>query len=408
MTSFPAEPPGLPAAPSESPRARLVPFVRVYDAASAMLRIGSEIVDAAGAALPRPRPPAVGTPPGLRPGMGLGACLCVGGGGGGGGGVGAALFGLDGGTEGGGGGGAMPKLAGVRCGTDAGGDGGGGGATAGLPVRKAFRAACSARFGSLLKPLTGGNGGGGGAEGMPANDAADRSTGGSRGAPDPGKGGADDGARLDESGGGGGADGIDDAVDEGFRDEGGGIGGFLPIGGGGLGLEMLISGLDCVPPGVGLRLCFNAATDGICGAAAEGGKGGTPPGALKAFPTGGGGGALGAPADDFLAFVSGSESYMFTPPALFRNFGMPPANSPPSCGAESIPGPGPLPRSLLLRPRFGIAAVGGRRPGTGGAPPAGGPVELEGLLSIIGADRSLIWPTFLSFAPLVMSPSRAP
>jgi hypothetical protein len=34
--------------------------------------------------------------------------------------------------------------------------------------------------------------------------------------------------------------------------------------------------------------------------------------------------------------LSGSESYMLTPPVLFFSRGIPPANSPPSCGAAPI------------------------------------------------------------------------
>lgn len=81
---------------------------------------------------------------------------------------------------------------------------------------------------------------------------------------------------------------------------------------------------------------------------------------------------------------------MLIPPALFRSFGIPPANSPPNCGADSIAPPAPPPTSLLLRALFPPAGAGGRRPGIGGAPPTGGPEFALGLLSIIGAERSLI------------------
>ena len=107
---------------------------------------------------------------------------------------------------------------------------------------------------------------------------------------------------------------------------------------------------------------------------------------------------------------------MLIPPALFLSFGIPPASSPPNWGAASIPPPlesppptGLLGWSLLLLPLFPLA--GGRRPatGTGGAPPIGGPDEAEvDLLSMIGADRSLTWATFLSRAPFSISPSSAP
>ena len=206
------------------------------------------------------------------------------------------------------------------------------------------------------------------------------------------------------------------AVEEDFRDAGGGMGGFLPIGGGGLGFERGRS--EVLAAEAGLRLFFNAATLGGEGAVTEGGKGGRPPGGLGALPLGAvGGGALGvAVGGDFLEFVSGSESYRFTPPALFRSFGMPCANNPPSCGAESIPdaaeaAPPPIePWSLLLRARFCPGGAGGRNPGAGtaGAPPAGGPAFDELPLSMMGADRSLTWVTFFNRAPFSMSPRSAP
>ena len=98
------------------------------------------------------------------------------------------------------------------------------------------------------------------------------------------------------------------------------------------------------------------------------------------------------------------------PPPVFFSFGIPPANMPPNCGAESVidEDPPPIdPWSLLLRARLAAGAVGGLKPGTGGAPPTGGAAEEEGDLSSIGADRSLTW-TFLSRAPDCMSPRSAP
>lgn len=72
----------------------------------------------------------------------------------------------------------------------------------------------------------------------------------------------------------------------------------------------------------------------------EGGRGGGLAIGADEVPFGAGGaGARGGPPGLLLllfAFDSGSESYIFTPPALFRNFGMPPAKRPPSCGADSI------------------------------------------------------------------------
>lgn len=217
--------------------------------------MGREAEDAAGLASPKPIPPAVGIAPKDR-------VEDIAGGGG----VGADAFGVAGGATGGGARatdpgctGAVLKEAGA---TDGGGGGGGGGATAGLPARKAFRAACSARLGSLLKLLPCEIGGGGCAEGMFGGEGVDLANGEDLGAPAGGMGGAGGGFGLAVMGGGGAPGGIEGAVEEGFLDDGGGIGGFLPIGGGALGFENGTSGLDCVVPGVGLKLFFSAVTDG--------------------------------------------------------------------------------------------------------------------------------------------------
>jgi hypothetical protein len=58
--------------------------------------------------------------------------------------------------------------------------------------------------------------------------------------------------------------------------------------------------------------------------------------------------------------------------------------------------------------RARLPVPGGLRPGTGGAPPAGGPDDEVFDLSIIGAERSLTCVTFFSRAPLLISLSRAP
>jgi len=50
--------------------------------------------------------------------------------------------------------------------------------------------------------------------------------------------------RFDVGGGGGGAGGALANEDVGFLEAGGGIGGFLPTGGGGFGLDIAISGLE--------------------------------------------------------------------------------------------------------------------------------------------------------------------
>ena len=227
----------------------------------------------------------------------------------------------------------MPGLDGGDCCCCVGGGGGGGGA-AGDEVRKAFRAACSARLGSALKPFVAGGVGGGGAGGGAVRVVAGR---GRTGTADDGR----RGALIEDEGGGGGAGGTD-GVEDGFLDAGGGMGGFLPIGGGGFGFPSpCISGVELVVEGLGRRLFLKDATPagggGGGGATAEGGRGGAPPGSLGAAPFGKGG--FGGVLLDTARreFVSGSESYTLTPPALFRSFGMPPANMPPSCGADAMP-----------------------------------------------------------------------
>jgi hypothetical protein len=91
------------------------------------------------------------------------------------------------------------------------------------------------------------------------------------------------------------------------------------------------SGAD--PALTDLKLFLNPATEGgRPGAADGGGRGGA------ATPGRGGGGTPGALfVCDFLDTLSGSESYILTPPVLFFNRGMPPAKSPPSCGAPPSP-----------------------------------------------------------------------
>lgn len=99
------------------------------------------------------------------------------------------------------------------------------------------------------------------------------------------------------------------------------------------------------------------------------------------------------------------------PPLVFFSLGIPPAKSPPNCGAASIVPAEPPPVSLLLRFLFepegtgGASPPGGLIPGTGGAPLTG-PPELD-LLSMTGADRSLVTVAF-SFLPLLISDSNAP
>ena len=279
-----------------------------------------------------------------------------------------------------------------------------------MEERKALMAALSARDGSFAAckfpfERAGASGGGGGAVGMVG--AVRMLVGGGRGAAEGGGGGAEGGRDAGEEGGGrGGAVGI---VAEGFRPAGGGIGGFFPIGGGGLGFDGIV-GMLCMLAGEGLEptpLLKAAAAGPNAGGAEGGGSGGAPPGGRAGIPFDGG--TRGVLTVLRAALVSGSESSMFTPPAFFRSFGIPPAKMPPNCGALSIPVAVEvglvLPWSLLLRARVWLV-VGGRRPGTGGAPPVGAGAAEDALpFATIGAERSLVT-AFFRRAPFAMSPSR--
>lgn len=280
------------------------------------------------------------------------------------------LYGSYSSSSGGGGGGGVD-----RAGARGAGEGGRGGGAGGSPVGRGDVDA-------------GGGGGGGGAEGV--------ETGGGGGGALPGTG----GARTGEGAGGGGA-----RLD-GFRDEGGGIGGFFPIGGGGLGFPLILATED------GRDSPRRALIPGRTPGGAGGAEGGAP-GGFGAAPRG----SAGAEA----RFDSGSERYgawswsapVLTPPD-FLSLGMPPANNPPSCGGAASPAP--LSVSLLLLARFAPPGTGGASPGTaGGLPipgiagaPMGAALAPPLTLPTIGADRSLICVTFFSFMPLLMSPKSAP
>lgn len=105
-----------------------------------------------------------------------------------------------------------------------------------------------------------------------------------------------------------------------------------------------------------------------------------------------------------------------TPPPVFLSLGIPPANIPPSCGAEAIAAPPVSTPSLLLLARFPPGGGGGAKPpgaeglfaipGTGGAPIAGA-AGADTFASIIGADLSFTT-TFFSLAPPSILLSRAP
>lgn len=306
-------------------------------------------------------------------------------------------------------------------------EGGGGGAALGDTCPAARRAACIARGDG---PFDAGGGGGGagereGGEGTGARGAA--AEGGGGGA----EGGADGGgAGAAEGGGGGGAPGagapgngvgLFDGAVEGFRDAGRG-GGFFPIGGGG-------PFIDADEPGLGtsLGVLRRLAMAGGSAVAPGGGTGGLP-GTAGAAPEGGLGaekaGTFGA--EDDRTLFSGSDRYdesaaapVSTAPRVLRNFGIPPANSPASCGAASATtgaGARSLPLwSLLLLALF--PGTGGARPpgglgappspGTGGAPPIGGPPPPPDDFPTMGADLSFVT-VFLSALPLVISERRAP
>lgn len=236
-----------------------------------------------------------------------------------------------------------------------------------------------------------GGGGGGGAGG-----AGEVDFGGSTGA----EGGGGCGARPD-----------------GFRDDGGGIGGFFPIGGG-FGFEET-SEADPTDCGTGRRLFLSAETEGLL-TGAGGGAGGRPGGAPGGLGALGGfdadsDGGCGVVRDDSVSdrYEESASAPVLTPPD-FLSFGMPPANRPPSCGAADMALAPPPPVSLFdlalpsgtdgARPPGGF----GIPPGTGGAPITGPPPVLFFSFPSTGADRSLICVTFFNLVPFSMSPNSAP
>ena len=228
--------------------------------------------------------------------------------------------------------------------------------------------------------------------------------GGAAGASAGGGGGGAIGVGAEDIGTGGGS--VDAVVDkpDGFRDEGKG-GGFLPTGGGG-GFDAAneLSLVDSL--GVTLRRWLELP---------GGGRGGLP-GMLGAAPGGGFGAEErgletkwdGSPESDM--YVESEFAPVSTPPLLFFNLGIPPANSPPSCGAPSIAAiVVPDPVSLLLLTRLpgtgGASPPGGPPiPGIKGAPPTGGPPP-DDEPATDGADRSFVT-AFLRAFPLWISCKR--
>lgn len=279
-----------------------------------------------------------------------------------------------------------------------------------------MRAACIAIVAAIeAPPLTAGEAAGGGG-GLGA-DVVGGSGGG---------GGADVGAVAEGWGGGGGGAGGADTL----RVAEGGGGGARPTpgkGGGARGgtssgvdfVENVDDGLEVGLGGGFLRFASMGFTTGGEGASAEGGGGG------RTFGVFGTAGGLGAPptgADDLgvresvsLRYAESGAAPVSIPPR-FLSLGIPPANKPPSCGADgsadapSPPCP-PRPPSLLLRIRLpgagGAKPVGGFNiPGIGGAPPTGGAAGPPEPFEISGADLSFVT-VFFSRAPLVISVNNA-
>ena len=137
--------------------------------------------------------------------------------------------------------------------------------------------------------------------------------------------------------------------------------------------------------------------------------GAAPPGGGGAATGGRGGSEPGACGTEGLEVVSESEyepcssAPVSMPPLVFFSLGIPPAKSPPNCGAGSTmlavpPGVSLLLRFLAFEGTGGASPAGGLMPGTGGAPPTGPLPELD-LFSICGADLSFVTVDF-NFLPL--------
>ena len=273
---------------------------------------------------------------------------------------------------------------------------------------------------------TGGGGGAGGGGGVDLDGGEKRAAlggggGGGAGAALGGGGGAEGGAGLAELGSGGGTGLVDDG-------RGGGAGGgfillFLAVGGGGGALptaKIEDEGFDTGFGGIFLRFANGLGTAGD--ESAEMGVGLRPlilgmvgadnPGAGgRGADPAGGRGALGL---DVSESECDASAPVATPPLVFLNLGMPPANKPPNCGAPPIAEESPpvaAPVSLLLLARVPPPGTGGARllgaliPGTGGAPPTG--ATEVGFESSMAAERSFVT-AFFKFAPFEISDSSAP
>lgn len=278
---------------------------------------------------------------------------------------------------------------------------------------------------------TGGARGGGGALGGGGPGGGGGGGAGGRGVDlvgDSGMGAARDGI----GGGGGGATGADngtEGVDVGGGGGAGAVGNcrlaFLVAGGGGGGFAMVARAADAgLDPGFGGTLLRFAKGLGIAGEDSDNtGLGlkpsifGTGGAGVRGGPKGGGAGAAGGRGAKGLV-VSESEyedslpAPVSIPPLVFLSLGIPPAKSPPSCGAPEIAASAlPLPVSLLLLPRCVLLSTGGAKPpgtlilGTGGAAPAGAADVV--FLSRIGPDLSFVTACFKR-VPFEMSARRAP
>jgi hypothetical protein len=183
--------------------------------------------------------------------------------------------------------------------------------------------------------------------------------------------------------------------------------------------EIVDDGRDAGRGGGFRRLATNGFTAGPS-PPLGGTGGGRDPGSLGAPIVGFGAdpvGGLGREASESERYDDDSRlAPVSTPPPRLRNFGIPPAKRPPSCGAaatpESPPSLAPGLPSLLLLNRFADGTGGAKPPGglgmlgTEGAPPIAGAL---GLLSVAtnGADRSFVTAFFSRGAPLVISANRA-
>lgn len=297
-----------------------------------------------------------------------------------------------GGSDGGGGGGGGACMEGggdviARCmgGADAVGGGGGGGGGGGVDGT-----------GLVLSLLDGGGGGGvGGASVAALIDIVFEAGTGSGGG-----GGAGGGIvllTLRATGGGGGA--LPNPIPLGFGLGGGGF--FSPVSG------LDTTGAESEGCSAGRRpLIF-----GTTGAAPSGSGGASVPGNLGmtgALPPGGRGiDGLFASGSEYEPCSPSESAPVWTPPLVFFSLGIPPANRPPSCGAELMLVLG-LVVSLLLRFLWFRAGAAKFMFGIGGAPPTGGPPTFGPEdPSSCGADRSLVTVAF-NLAPFVISESKAP